>query len=102
MKLRVWKTTGISFSGPWRTTGPASTRNLLGAFSNKFYRAPDAPTGGTGLGLSLVKGFVEALGGNVSAANLPGGGMEFTVTLPLKPRRWPPACLDLTTLVKCF
>ena len=41
-------------------------------FLTNFTAAPDAPTGGTGLGLSLVKGFVEALGGTVGAANLSG------------------------------
>jgi two-component system sensor histidine kinase KdpD len=50
---------------------------------DKFYRAPNAPTGGTGLGLSLVWGFVEALGGKVSAENRSGGGAMFTITIPL-------------------
>jgi len=50
---------------------------------DKFYRGPAAPTGGTGLGLSLVKGFVEALGGKVKAENRAGGGAEFIITLPL-------------------
>jgi len=48
---------------------------------DKFYRGPSAPTGGTGLGLSLVKGFVEALGGNVKAENRVGGGAVFTIIL---------------------
>ena len=49
----------------------------------KFYRAPDAPTGGTGLGLSLVKGFVEAHGGQVKAENQASGGAAFTIRLPI-------------------
>jgi two-component system sensor histidine kinase KdpD len=58
---------------------PASLPHLF----EKFYRAPDARTGGTGLGLSLVKGFVEAHGGQVKAENLPMGGTAFTIRLPL-------------------
>ncbi len=50
---------------------------------DKFYRAPNASAGGTGLGLSLVKGFVEAQGGTVRATNRADGGAVFTVRLPL-------------------
>jgi two-component system, OmpR family, sensor histidine kinase KdpD len=82
VKLRVWKTTESLFLAV-ADNGPGIDPQFIGRVFDKFYRAPDAPTGGTGLGLSLVKGFVEALGGNVSAANLPGGGAEFTITLPL-------------------
>jgi two-component system sensor histidine kinase KdpD len=50
---------------------------------DRFQRGPGAAPGGTGLGLSLVKGFAEAQGGIVTAANRPGGGALFTVKLPL-------------------
>ncbi|EEF59995.1 osmosensitive K+ channel signal transduction histidine kinase [Pedosphaera parvula Ellin514] len=50
---------------------------------DKFYRAPNAPAGGTGLGLSLVKGFVEAHGGSVLAQNDPKGGAIFAIRLPI-------------------
>ncbi|HEX3718021.1 MAG TPA: ATP-binding protein [Verrucomicrobiae bacterium] len=58
---------------------PASMSRLF----DKFYRGPDAPTGGTGLGLSLVKGFVEAIGGKVTAENRKEGGAFFTIALPV-------------------
>jgi two-component system sensor histidine kinase KdpD len=50
---------------------------------DRFQRGPNAAAGGTGLGLSLVKGFTEAQGGTVRAENRPGGGALFTVKLPL-------------------
>jgi two-component system sensor histidine kinase KdpD len=50
---------------------------------DRFQRGPDAAAGGTGIGLSLVKGFAELQGGSVSAENRAGGGAVFTVKLPL-------------------
>jgi len=38
--------------------------------------------GGTGLGLYIVKGLVEALGGEITVAQAPGGGAEFRFILP--------------------
>ena len=49
---------------------------------DKFFRAPSAPTGGSGLGLTIVKGFVEAHNGIITAANRPGGGAIFTMRVP--------------------
>lgn len=39
-------------------------------------------TGGVGLGLAVAKGFVEVMGGVLSVATTPGGGLTMRVTLP--------------------
>ncbi len=65
--------------------GPGIPADSLPRVFDKFYRGPNAPTGGTGLGLSLVRGFVEAHGGQVTAENRLGGGAIFTIRLPLSP-----------------
>jgi two-component system sensor histidine kinase KdpD len=62
--------------------GPGIQPESMDRIFDKFYRCPNAPTGGTGLGLSLVKGFVEAQGGRVKAKSRQGGGTIFTILLP--------------------
>lgn len=64
--------------------GPGLASDVLSRIFGKFFRAPGAPTGGSGLGLSIVKGFVEAHGGTVRADNRAGGGLIFTMRLPQK------------------
>lgn len=51
---------------------------------DKFYRLKDSETKDTGLGLSIVKGFTEALGGSVHLQNISTGGARFTVQIPGK------------------
>ncbi|HEU5053483.1 MAG TPA: ATP-binding protein [Hanamia sp.] len=49
---------------------------------DKFYRLPNTKTGGSGLGLSIVKGFAEAQKGRVTLGNNTTGGATFTVEIP--------------------
>jgi two-component system sensor histidine kinase KdpD len=41
---------------------------------------------GVGLGLAVVKGFMDTMGGSVAAADTPGGGLTIRVTLPAATR----------------
>jgi two-component system sensor histidine kinase KdpD len=41
---------------------------------------------GVGLGLAVVKGFLDTMGGSVAAADTPGGGLTIQVTLPAATR----------------
>ncbi|MFN8113522.1 MAG: HAMP domain-containing sensor histidine kinase [Solirubrobacterales bacterium] len=55
------------------------------AVFERFWRADEArsrETGGAGLGLAVVAAVAAAHGGEVRAANAPGGGALFEVTLP--------------------
>ncbi len=62
--------------------GPGLPPDLLPRIFEKFFRAPNAPAGGSGLGLSIVKGFGEAHEGEITVANRPGGGAVFSLSLP--------------------
>ena len=64
--------------------GPGFPESELTSLFNKFYRGKDAIAGGSGLGLSIVKGFVEAHQGSVTAENRENGGALFTVRIPVK------------------
>ncbi|WP_236794184.1 DUF4118 domain-containing protein [Amycolatopsis sp. GM8] len=41
------------------------------------------PGAGLGLGLSVAKGFVDAMGGSITAEDTPGGGLTVIVSLPV-------------------
>lgn len=49
---------------------------------DKFYRLPHSKPGGSGLGLSIAKGFTEAHNGNIKLENNKEGGARFTITIP--------------------
>lgn len=48
----------------------------------KFYRLPQTAVGGNGLGLSIVKGFAEAMGGTVAVSAHSPSGVTFAVRVP--------------------
>ncbi len=57
---------------------PEATQRVF----RQFWRGHGQPRGGTGLGLYIVKGLIEAHGGVISVRRAPGGGAEFRFTLP--------------------
>ena len=62
--------------------GPGVPPEIVDVLFEKFQKGLGEHRGGLGLGLSIVRGFMSALGGRVEAENRPGGGTCFTLTLP--------------------
>lgn len=70
--------------------GPPVLEEHLTRIFDKFYRVTEAERiTGTGLGLSICKGIIEAHGGQIWAANEPGG-FSFYFHLPLSQDEAPP------------
>ena len=68
---------------------PADRREVV---FQAFQRDGDTDTSsGVGLGLSVVRGFVEAMGGTVGVDDAPGGGTVVQVDLPAAPPASDPA-----------
>lgn len=69
-----------------RDHGEGIPKALREKVFERFYRADNSrnrETGGSGLGLSIVKTIVTRHGGDVKAVETPGGGATFRITLPL-------------------
>ena len=69
--------------------GPGIPAEALPHIFDKFYRAKaaDRRVAGTGLGLAVARGFVEAFGGQLNAANRTDGrGAVLTILLPTIPK----------------
>lgn len=61
--------------------GPGIPEESMNRVFTRFWRG--SKRGGTGLGLYIVKGIVEAHGGAITVGRAPGGGAEFRFTLPV-------------------
>jgi two-component system sensor histidine kinase KdpD len=65
--------------------GPGFSPAMRGRLFKKFIQDDATRTAGLGLGLSIVRGFAVAQGGEVVASENPGGGAMITVYLPHPP-----------------
>ncbi|HUA42091.1 MAG TPA: PAS domain-containing sensor histidine kinase [Streptosporangiaceae bacterium] len=63
-----------------RDQGPGIAPEVAPRVFGRFWRAKRR--GGAGLGLFIVKGLVEAHGGEIIVQQAPGGGAEFRFTVP--------------------
>ncbi len=66
--------------------GPGIPRQALKKIFDDFYRVDNSltrKTRGTGIGLALVKKFINLMGGRVTAENKPAGGCTVIISLPL-------------------
>lgn len=71
-----------------RDNGPGIAAEHLPLIFDRFYKADAArATGGSGLGLSIVKTIVDAHGGTISARNEDGAVFEVTLPAQTPPQR---------------
>jgi K+-sensing histidine kinase KdpD len=65
--------------------GPGVPQEEWTRIFQPFQRLGDRPTdgAGVGLGLAIARGFTEAMGGALTPAETPSGGLTMTVTLPV-------------------
>ena len=69
-------------------TGTGIAPEHLARIFERFYRADPARSrieGGSGVGLTIARGLVEAMGGQMTASSEEGRGSTFAFTLPLAP-----------------
>lgn len=62
--------------------GPGFPPELIEKAFDKFFRVNNSRAGGLGLGLSIVKGLVEAHKGTVKVENRKTGGAKFIIKIP--------------------
>ncbi|RZB31231.1 MAG: hypothetical protein SRB2_04756 [Desulfobacteraceae bacterium Eth-SRB2] len=78
---------GINVRVKVKDNGFGIADKYLDKIFERFYRVKDEKTRyitGTGLGLPIVKGLIDSMGGLINVESVPGKGTEFTVLLPTK------------------
>ncbi|MDZ7780190.1 MAG: ATP-binding protein [Gemmatimonadota bacterium] len=64
-------------------TGPGIPQDSLERIFDRYWQKEDGSRGTTGLGLTIVKGVVDAHGGKVRVASTVGEGTTFTLLFPV-------------------
>jgi signal transduction histidine kinase len=64
-------------------TGPGLTPEARAHIFDRFWQLDRKDRRGAGLGLSIVKGLVEAQGGSLRVESEPGHGSTFSFTVPV-------------------
>jgi PAS domain S-box-containing protein len=80
LRIRLGKTEESVWAS-FLDDGPGIPPDILASVFDPFYTTK-RPGRGTGLGLSICKSVMKEHNGTIEAANAPGGGAVFTVTLP--------------------
>ena len=77
--------TGRTVAVTVRDSGPGFPEDESGRLFDLFYRSPTVVrrAAGAGIGLFVSRQLVSAMGGRMSARNLPEGGAEFMFELPI-------------------
>ncbi len=81
LRIRLGKSNNSVWAS-FQDDGPGIPPDTLPNIFDPFYTTK-RPGRGTGLGLSICKAVMKEHNGSVEAANTPGGGAVFTVTLPV-------------------
>ncbi len=90
--IRAWHE-GSALHLVVRDHGPGFDPTEVMQVFDRFYRGRQARAqpGGSGMGLAITRGLLEAQGGRVAGANAGGGGAELTITVPAERRVSPVA-----------
>jgi two-component system, OmpR family, sensor histidine kinase KdpD len=70
--------------------GPGIAPDETGRVFDKFYRGTrlsEGQSGGTGMGLAIARGIIEAHGGSIWLESAPGHGATFVFTMPVERRQ---------------
>ncbi|MEN8374069.1 MAG: ATP-binding protein [Gemmatimonadota bacterium] len=66
--------------------GPGIASEDLSRLFEPFWRRPNDPVGGAGLGLAIARGLVRAHGGEIAVESALGDGTAVSFTIPAAPR----------------
>ena len=81
----AWQTEGRFVRFGVHDNGPGIPANVQARLFEPFVRGPNAPEGGTGLGLYFVRSMVEQNGGQIGFEPSKLGGAHFWFTVPSGP-----------------